>query len=99
MSVDEISGGIIIAIGVVNIVLSGKDRAYSAEILQRPVGIVAKYTPVGPLVATLLYNLIFGGIIAVAGSIYDFTVRNYAMSNQATFLQIEQGFVARQAVR
>jgi hypothetical protein len=36
--------------------------------------------------------LIFGGVIGVAGTIYDLTIRNYVMTNATAFLSIEEQF-------
>ena len=83
-------GIFIILIAVINTVSSVRDFTYSTQILNEPVGIIAKYEPVGGVVATLIYNIIFGGIIGVAGSVYAFIIRNFVLSNQIQFAQIEQ---------
>ena len=43
----------------------------------------------GPII-TLIYNLLIGGVIGVAGSIYYFAaVRGYVMENEQAFLELE----------
>lgn len=83
-------GIVIILVAIINTFFSVANFKYSNDILMNPVGIIEKYTPIGGVVATLIYNLLLGGIIGVAGSVYAFVVRNFVMSNQMQFAQIEQ---------
>lgn len=91
----QILGGIFInwfllIVGVLNIISSVQDMNYSKTVLENPSGIVAKFEPmVGPII-TLVYNLVIGGVIGVAGSIYYFVaIRNFVMENKATFAQYD----------
>lgn len=86
---------ILLFVAIINTVYSSKGFDYSKEILQKPIGIVTKYTSIGGCVGNLIYNLFFGGLIGIIGSIHGFTVRNFVMSNEMQFLQIEQQ-IARQ---
>lgn len=93
----ETSSGLILwGIAALNAFAAYKDYKYSKEITYRPVGIVAQYQPITSYIITLIYNLIFGGVIGVAGSIYDLTVRNYVMTNVGVFNDIENSFNAQQ---
>ncbi len=80
----------LLIVAALNIVSSIQDLDFSKKVLQNPVGIVAREKPLTGPIITLAYNLIFGGIIGVAGSIYHLlAVRNYVMQNEAAFLEIE----------
>lgn len=73
-------------VGVLNIVSSIKDLKYSDEILKNPVGIVNKFEPITGPIITLIYNLIFGGVIGVVGSLYYlFGIRSFVLNNRAVF--------------
>lgn len=86
---------IILVIGIINTTLSIKDFKYSKEVLQSPVGIVKKFSPLGGPIGNLIYNILFGGIIGVAGSIYYFTVRSFVMNNSMQFTQIEEQYIVQ----
>ena len=59
---------------------------YSKEIIQNPVGIVDKFKPITGPIIVLVYNLIFGGVIGVVGSIYYFiAIRNFILTNESSF--------------
>lgn len=90
------NGLILWGIAALNIFAAYKDYKYSKEIIFNPIGIVTKYQPITSYIITLIYNLIFGGVIGVAGSIYDLTVRNYVMTNVGVFNDIENNFNAQQ---
>lgn len=92
-----ITGFFVIIVGVLNIVNAAKDLKYSSEVLAKPAGIVQNFQPVGSLIGTLIYNLLLGGIIGVAGSIYSFILRNFVLSNAAQFQSIESDFVKNTA--
>lgn len=91
----QILGGIFIEwflliVGVLNIISSVQDMNYSKTVLENPAGIIAKFEPmVGPII-TLVYNLVIGGVIGVAGSIYYFVaIRSFVMENKMTFAQYD----------
>lgn len=85
-------GIFVILIGVLNSVMASRNLDYSQEVLANPVGIVNTYKPVGGLIGTLVYNLFFGGIIGIAGSIYAFVLRSFVMSHASQFQAIEAGY-------
>ena len=81
---------ILLIVGVLNLISSIQDLNYSKEFPNNPVGIVAKMKPLGGAIVVLIYNLVIGGIIGVAGSIYYLVaVRGYVLENEQAFLEIE----------
>ena len=77
----------LMAVGVLNIVSATKDIKYSSELIYAPAGIVQKFEPVTGPIITMAYNLIFGGVIGVVGSIYYFVgLRGFVMENKNAFL-------------
>lgn len=87
-----VSGVIVLIVAVINFTVSAKDFKYAKEIFARPIGIVKKYQPIGGLIGTLIYNLLFGGIIGVVGSIFGFVTRSFVMNNALAFQNIEMQF-------
>ena len=91
----QVLGGIFInwfllVVGVLNVISSVQDMNYRKTLLQKPTGIVAKFEPIVGPVITLIYNLIFGGIIGVVGSIYYFVaIRNFVMENKQHFASLD----------
>ena len=43
---------------------------YGKNLLKKPVAIISRYESATPIVVALIYNLIFGGIIGIVGSLY-----------------------------
>lgn len=92
----QILGGIfinwfLIIPGVLNIVSSINDINYSKTIINNPVGIVEKVTPLTAPIITLIYNLVIGGLIGVVGSIYYFvSIRSFVLENKHAFQELEQ---------
>ena len=83
----------VLAVAIANKVVSAKDFKYSREVICKPVGILGKYFPVGGCVGMLIYNILLGGIIGVAGAIYAFVLRSFVVNNQQQFAQIEQQYM------
>jgi len=83
---------VVAIVGIINLVNTTKQRKYSQAVLTNPVGIVARFRPVGGYIFNLIWNLIFGGVIGVVGNIYTFTIRNFVLSNEQGFNQLEAGF-------
>ena len=76
----------VLIVGVLNVVSSVQDMNYSKTVLQDPTGIVEKFEPLTGPIITLVYNLIFGGVVGVIGSIYYFVgIRNFVMENKTAF--------------
>lgn len=90
-----VMGIFVIVVAVINTLVSVRDFRYSREVMYRPVGIYAKFSPVGGYVGMLIYNIFFGGIIGIAGSIYAFVVRSFVVNNELQFAQIEQQYMAQ----
>lgn len=87
-------GVIIIAIAIINTVFSVQNFKYSQEILEEPLEIVDKYTPISGTIITLIYNLFLGGIIGVVGAVYAFVIRSFVVKNKVEFMKIEQEFIS-----
>lgn len=87
----QILGGVFInwvllVVGVLNIISAVQDMQYSKTLFEKPSGTVAKFESLTGPVITLLYNLVVGGVVGVAGSIYYFlAIRNYVMENKLFF--------------
>ncbi len=80
----------VLIVGALNIISSIQDMTYSKKVLNDPDGIVRKFEPLTGPIITLVYNLIFGGLIGVAGSIYYFVgIRSFVMENKTAFYQME----------
>ena len=81
---------ILLVVGVLNLISSIQDLNYSKDFPNNPVGIVTKMKPLGRAIIVLIYNLVIGGIVGVAGSIYYLVaVRGYVLENEQAFLEIE----------
>ena len=80
----------VLIIGALNIYSAVKDLTYSKTVLQNPYGIVKNFEPLTSPIITLVYNLVVGGVIGIAGSIYYFiALRGFVMENRDAFLVIE----------
>lgn len=70
-----------------------QDINYSKTLAANPVGIVEKVKPLTSAIISLIYNLVIGGIIGVAGSIYYLiAVRGFVLKNEQAFLKIENQY-------
>ncbi len=82
---------ILLIVAALNIVAAVQDLNYSKNVLIQPQGIVNKEKPLVGSIAVLVYNLFFGGILGVAGSIYYLVgIRNFVMTNANAFMALEQ---------
>lgn len=78
--------GVFFIVGILNIISAINDMKYSKEVLQNPSGIVERYEPLTMPIIVFAYNLIFGGVIGIVGSIYYFvSIRGFVMENKAYF--------------
>ena len=93
--VNIISGLVVLVVAALNFVSASRDIKYSKELLVRPVGIVANFTPLGRHIGVLVYNVLFGGIIGVVGSIVSLCIRNFVLTNRNYFDTLESQFVNR----
>ena len=79
-----------LVVGILNVYSGYKDFTYSKELLKKPVAIISRYESATPIVIALIYNLIFGGIIVIAGSLYEISIRNFVLNNKTEFEQAEK---------
>lgn len=77
-------------VGVLNIISAIQDIIFSGKILKNPNGIVDKVRPLVGAILILIYNVIFGGVLGIAGSIYYLVgIRNFVMENEGEFKSLE----------
>lgn len=80
-------------VGATNLYSAIQDINYSKSFAANPVGIVEKVRPTTSAIITLVFNIIIGGVIGVAGSIYYFVaVRGFVLENEQAFLEIENQY-------
>lgn len=80
-------------VGAANFISAIMDFVYSDKIFKLPCGIVKKYEPLGGPLLTLIYNILFGGIVGIAGWIYYITgVRKYVVDRKDCFLAMENDY-------
>lgn len=82
-------GVVLLIVAVINIIISIMKFSRAAEITFSPVGICDEFLPIGGRIGNLIYNILFGGIIGIVGSIFGFVTRSYVVNNQAAFAAIE----------
>lgn len=81
---------ICLIVGVLNIISAIQDISFSGKMLKNPNGIVDKVRPLVGAILILIYNVIFGGVLGVAGSIYYLVgIRNFVMKNESEFKSLE----------
>ena len=81
---------ICLIVGVLNIISAIQDINFSGKMLKNPNGIVDKVRPLVGAILILIYNVIFGGVLGVAGSIYYLVgIRNFVMKNESEFKSLE----------
>ena len=85
-------GVLTIIVAVINTLLSIRGFRYIRDVMYRPVGIYAKFSPLAGSIIMLICNVLFGGIIAIAGSICALTVRNFVVNNEWQFARLELQF-------
>ena len=79
-----------IAVGAYNIYAGVTDLKNSKRILDDPTGIYSTYEPIAMPIVILVCNLILGGVIGVAGSIYHLVaIRQYVVEHKDEFLALE----------
>ena len=77
---------VLFVVGFLNIVSGCMNMSYSKTVLTDQSEIIKKIEPLAGPIITLIYNVIFGGIIGVVGSIYYLTaIRGYVMENRNCF--------------
>jgi len=77
-------------IGIANLISSIKDLNYSKEIFTNRFGIVKRFEPLTRPIIVLIYNLVFGGVVGVAGSVYYLVgIRNFVLNNRERYQKIK----------
>ncbi len=76
-----ISAILIFGIAALNVKSAISDLKYSKEVIENPKGVVEKYSPIKNLIVTLVYNIILGGVVGIAGAVYGFILRGFVMKN------------------
>ena len=87
--INIITSIILIIVAIINYYYSSSQFKYAKEVKIKPTGIVSRYKPISGLILNLIYNLLFGGIVGVAGTIVGFVTRSFVMKNENVFLDIE----------
>lgn len=83
----------LLIVGVLNLISGISSISYSSEVLKRPCGIVKKFEPLAGPIVVLIYNLIFGGVIGVVGSVYYLVaIRNFVVVNREAFDSYENKY-------
>ena len=80
----------LLIVAFINYIASYKRYKTRNRIKQTPTCIVEEYSPIAGFVVNLIYNVLFGGIFGIVGSIYGLTVRNYVMKYKNYFISIEK---------
>lgn len=91
-------GGVVLLIAARNFKISKEDMQYAQNVVMQPVGIVAKFEPLSPLIIDLVYNTLVGGLIGVVACVFSFLTRNFVVSNKQAFNALEAGFNAANSV-
>lgn len=82
---------VLLIVGVLNILSAIDDMNYSKTLLTNPTGLMKRFEPLTGPIITLVYNLVFGGVIGVAGSIYYLVaIRNFVMEHKAAFSSLDR---------
>ena len=90
VSGEQYTGWVFLIVGSLNLFFAITDLEYSKNVLRDPKGIVDRVKPLARPILTLVYNLLFGGVIGVAGSIYYLiAIRGFVIGNEPRFREIE----------
>ena len=82
---------VLLIVGVLNILSAINDMNYSKTLATNPTGLVKRFEPLTGPIITLVYNLVFGGVIGVAGSVYYLVaIRNFVMENKVAFSSLDR---------
>lgn len=85
------AGLFVLIVGILNIICAVQNLNYSKKVLMQPQGIVNKEKPLAMPIVVTVYNVFFGGLIGIAGSIYYLVgIRNFVMTNANAFMALEQ---------
>ncbi|MBQ7485826.1 MAG: zinc ribbon domain-containing protein [Oscillospiraceae bacterium] len=85
----------LLIIGALNIYSGIRDLQYSNSVQEKPTGIVRKFEPLTAPIITLIYNLLFGGVIGAVGSVYYLAcIRGFVLKNRQAFEDVGTQFSA-----
>ena len=82
----------IMIVAGMNISFSIKAFTFAKEVYIEPVGVLERYAPIGKPLGSLIYNILFGGLIGVIASIYAFVIRNFVITHEMEFYKIEEDY-------
>ena len=80
-----ISIGFII-VGIINIVAASTFKKNLPKIKNRDASVIELFEPLGGLIFIGIINLLFGGVIVVGMTIFDFIIRDKVLSNRHLFI-------------
>lgn len=81
----------LILIGGWNYYAASTRFKYSKQLLVNPIGVYQHYEKsLASVIVFIVLNAVLGGIVGVAGAIYDLVVRNYAMTNKEALMSFEE---------
>lgn len=76
----------LLVVGVLNIVSAARDISYGKKVLTDQSEVIKRIEPLATPIITLIYNILFGGLIGIVGSIYYLAaIRSFVMKNRAFF--------------
>lgn len=82
---------VVLIVGVLNLLSALSDLKFAKDFSAKPIGLVKRVKPLVGAIIVLIYNLLIGGVIGVAGSIYYLIgVRQYVLENETSFLNMEE---------
>lgn len=82
----QLCTGVFFLVGILNIISAIRDLKASKNVFHYRVGLVKAYEPLVSPIIVFVYNLIFGGFIGIAGSLYYFfCIRGFVMENREYF--------------
>lgn len=83
----------VLVVGIINLKFANTYKKLMEAFERRPVGIQEYYdNALGRIVGGLIFNLFFGGLIGIIGSILEFSARNYVLNNRRLFREIEEDY-------
>ncbi len=81
---------VLIVVGVFNLLLGIYDYNLGKKWEKQPKDIVKTVKPLAVPIIVLVYNVLIGGIVGIAGSIYYLVaIRNWVIENESYFMQFE----------
>lgn len=84
----------VLIVGILNLFSALSDLKFSKNYSTKPVGLINRVKPIVGAIIVLVYNLLIGGVIGVAGSIYYLVgVRQYVLENESVFQDIEEKYI------